>query len=107
MDSAGGNRPRRACSGDHAFAPDETAIEAGRFIWRKSHRGFEKRIRRSRSSKSMTTTYPVFTPPSAPAGGRVVDRCTAVILGAAGDLMKRKLMPAIYYLAEQKLLPKE
>ena len=28
-----------------------------------------------------------------------------VIFGAAGDLTKRKLIPAIYYLAEQKLLP--
>jgi glucose-6-phosphate 1-dehydrogenase len=28
-----------------------------------------------------------------------------VIFGAVGDLTKRKLIPAIYYLAEQKLLP--
>jgi glucose-6-phosphate 1-dehydrogenase len=34
-----------------------------------------------------------------------VPRCTAVILGAGGDLMKRKLLPAIYSLAHQKLLP--
>ncbi|HEX2723170.1 MAG TPA: glucose-6-phosphate dehydrogenase [Gemmatimonadaceae bacterium] len=34
-----------------------------------------------------------------------VERCTAVILGAGGDLMRRKLMPAIYHLAHQKLLP--
>jgi glucose-6-phosphate 1-dehydrogenase len=33
------------------------------------------------------------------------DPCTAVILGANGDLMHRKLMPAIYYLAAQHLLP--
>jgi glucose-6-phosphate 1-dehydrogenase len=33
------------------------------------------------------------------------DPCTMVIFGAAGDLTKRKLIPAIYYLAEQKLLP--
>jgi glucose-6-phosphate 1-dehydrogenase len=33
------------------------------------------------------------------------DPCTAVILGAGGDLMHRKLMPAIYYLAAQHLLP--
>ncbi|HEX6575815.1 MAG TPA: glucose-6-phosphate dehydrogenase, partial [Gemmatimonadaceae bacterium] len=39
--------------------------------------------------------------------GEHIERCTAVILGAGGDLMKRKLMPAIYYLAQQKLLPKE
>ncbi|HZE09821.1 MAG TPA: hypothetical protein VE110_13805, partial [Gemmatimonadaceae bacterium] len=28
-----------------------------------------------------------------------------VIFGGAGDLTKRKLIPAIYYLAQQKLLP--
>jgi glucose-6-phosphate 1-dehydrogenase len=37
--------------------------------------------------------------------GGIVERCTAVIMGASGDLMKRKLMPALYYLGEQKLLP--
>ena len=41
-----------------------------------------------------------------PEGSREqADPCTLVILGGAGDLTKRKLMPAIYYLAEQKLLP--
>ncbi len=34
-----------------------------------------------------------------------VDRCTTIIMGAGGDLMRRKLMPAIYYLAEHHLLP--
>jgi len=33
------------------------------------------------------------------------DRCTLVIFGGGGDLSRRKLIPAIYYLAEQKLLP--
>ncbi len=33
------------------------------------------------------------------------DRCTLVIFGGSGDLSRRKLIPAIYYLAEQKLLP--
>jgi glucose-6-phosphate 1-dehydrogenase len=36
---------------------------------------------------------------------RMVERCSAVILGAGGDLMKKKLLPAIYGLARQKLLP--
>ena len=39
--------------------------------------------------------------------GEHIERVTAVILGAGGDLMKRKLLPAIYYLAENKLLPAE
>jgi glucose-6-phosphate 1-dehydrogenase len=33
------------------------------------------------------------------------DPCTLVIFGATGDLSKRKLIPGIYYLAQQKLLP--
>jgi glucose-6-phosphate 1-dehydrogenase len=41
-----------------------------------------------------------------PNGSRnMADACTMVIFGGAGDLTKRKLIPAIYYLAEQKLLP--
>ncbi len=39
------------------------------------------------------------------AGRRIVERTSAVILGAGGDLMKRKLMPAIYSLAHDRLLP--
>ncbi len=31
--------------------------------------------------------------------------CSIVIFGASGDLTARKLMPALYALAEQKLLP--
>ncbi len=33
--------------------------------------------------------------------------CALVIFGASGDLAKRKLIPAIYELARQKLLPKD
>src|SRR6185503_16687028 len=36
---------------------------------------------------------------------RQADPCTIVILGANGDLAKRKLLPAIYQLAEDGLLP--
>jgi glucose-6-phosphate 1-dehydrogenase len=36
---------------------------------------------------------------------RRADPCTIVILGANGDLAKRKLLPAIYQLAQDKLLP--
>src|SRR5947207_2584258 len=38
--------------------------------------------------------------PSAPA-------CAIVIFGASGDLAKRKLIPAIYELAREKLLPEK
>ena len=36
---------------------------------------------------------------------RNADPCTIVIFGANGDLAKRKLLPAIYQLAKDKLLP--
>src|SRR3954466_2811876 len=35
------------------------------------------------------------------------DPCTMIILGAMGDLTRRKLMPAIYQLAKEGLLPEE
>jgi glucose-6-phosphate 1-dehydrogenase len=35
------------------------------------------------------------------------DPCTIVIFGASGDLTKRKLLPALYNLAKEKLLPDE
>ena len=31
--------------------------------------------------------------------------CIFVIFGGTGDLMRRKLLPALYNLAEEKLLP--
>lgn len=40
-------------------------------------------------------------------GGRVADPCTMMIFGAAGDLTKRKLIPALYNLAKAELLAEE
>ncbi|HUY27386.1 MAG TPA: glucose-6-phosphate dehydrogenase [Candidatus Binataceae bacterium] len=40
-----------------------------------------------------------------PAQARPGDPCTMVIFGAAGDLTKRKLIPALYNLLHSKLLP--
>jgi glucose-6-phosphate 1-dehydrogenase len=48
----------------------------------------------------LTSEAPPEVPP--PAGP-----CVVVILGAAGDLTKRLLLPAIYNLSQQKLLPEE
>ncbi|MES1262485.1 MAG: glucose-6-phosphate dehydrogenase [Acidobacteriota bacterium] len=39
--------------------------------------------------------------------GRVADRCIMVILGASGDLSARKLLPALYNLGRNNLLPRE
>ena len=37
--------------------------------------------------------------------GRTPDPCIVVIFGASGDLTKRKLLPALYHLDQQNLLP--
>src|SRR5215510_7282161 len=42
-----------------------------------------------------------FNPTDKPAGP-----CVMVVFGAAGDLTKRKLVPALYNLAKEKLLPR-
>src|SRR5436853_6080775 len=39
--------------------------------------------------------------------GRISDPCAMVIFGAAGDLTKRKLIPALYNLAQDKLLSQD
>ena len=39
--------------------------------------------------------------------GRRADACTLVIFGGTGDLTHRKLMPAVYELARQQLLPED
>ena len=39
--------------------------------------------------------------------GRVADRCVMVIFGASGDLTSRKLLPALYNLGRNNLLPRE
>ena len=41
------------------------------------------------------------------AGERTPDPCVVVIFGASGDLTKRKLLPALYHLDQQNLLPKD
>ena len=38
--------------------------------------------------------------------GHVGDPCIMVIFGASGDLAKRKLIPALYNLAKERLLSK-
>ncbi|MBV9240717.1 MAG: hypothetical protein JO314_01810, partial [Acidobacteria bacterium] len=38
-------------------------------------------------------------------GAKTSDPCVMVIFGATGDLMKRKLLPALYNLAKDDFLP--
>src|SRR5258706_2844684 len=38
---------------------------------------------------------------------KTAEPCVVVIFGASGDLTKRKLVPALYRLVEQRLIPAE
>src|SRR5215213_2002746 len=38
---------------------------------------------------------------------RAAEPCTVVIFGASGDLAKRKLIPALYRLVQERILPAE
>lgn len=49
----------------------------------------------------------VLTAPSTNRVGRPGDPCVMVIFGAAGDLTRRKLIPALYNLASEQLLSRE
>lgn len=40
-------------------------------------------------------------------GERIPEPCIVVIFGASGDLTKRKLLPSLFHLEQQHLLPKE
>ncbi len=51
----------------------------------------------------MSEEKPVFEQES----GRMADRCIMVIFGASGDLTARKLLPALYNLGRNNLLPRE
>jgi glucose-6-phosphate 1-dehydrogenase len=53
----------------------------------------------------MTTTATTAGPTHPAAAPRPADPCAMVIFGASGDLTKRLLMPAIYNLACERLLP--
>jgi len=56
--------------------------------------------------KADTLIAPQRTAPASEAG-RPAGPCVMVIFGVSGDLTKRKLMPALYNLAKDRLLPRE
>ena len=62
------------------------------------------------SQQAAPAPVPLESPAAAPpdaSPGKPGDPCAVVIYGASGDLTKRKLIPALYNLARQNLLPKE
>ena len=53
----------------------------------------------------MTGTQTLADPTTQPLRDQVPDGCALVIFGASGDLTRRKLVPALYALAHDGLLP--
>src|ERR1700758_3630687 len=53
----------------------------------------------------MSATLPAALDTPAEFAGKVAGPCVFVLFGAAGDLTKRKLIPALYNLVKAKLLP--
>lgn len=53
----------------------------------------------------MATTRPTNQEPEIEFAGKVANPCIFVLFGAAGDLSKRKLVPALFNLVNAKLLP--
>ena len=53
----------------------------------------------------MATTRPTNQEPEIEFAGKVANPCVFVLFGAAGDLTKRKLIPALFNLVNAKLLP--
>ena len=56
---------------------------------------------------SVTVPATAATPVTVKADERIPEPCVVVIFGASGDLTKRKLLPALYHLEQQDLLPKD
>ena len=68
----------------------------------------DKGILPERRSKRMATSEVAVSQAKAETvtdAGRTPDPCIVVIFGASGDLTKRKLLPALYHLDQQNLLP--
>jgi len=53
----------------------------------------------------MPATIPATSEPPVEFAGKVAGSCVFVLFGAAGDLTKRKLVPALFNLVRAKLLP--
>src|SRR5688500_18481065 len=60
---------------------------------------------RVKSTRLRTSCCPRYAPGSAGMSNNRADPGVLVIFGASGDLARRKLLPAIYNLAEDGLLP--
>src|SRR5262245_23732978 len=86
-----------------------------RALWQILERSHDSRIRlrdlaRLTVSRAVAREIPMETEGAVMAqerAGEPGDPCVMVILGASGDLTKRKLIPALYNLAKDNLLSRE
>src|SRR6185503_18868323 len=95
-----------------ALAAHALPLAPGRLVLREGDRRAAQRIRRPRRAEELRMAEPrrVSARPSQIIRSlgddrREADPCTVVILGGNGDLAKRKLLPAIYQLAKDGLMP--
>src|SRR6185437_4927909 len=110
-DGAGGDRPRRARAGHHPLAAHPVPVPPGRLLRCQGHRGAPQRVWRARGEDHMTAraSMTVALPEAAREPARELRRaepCTLIIFGA-GDLLHRKLMPSLFHLMGDGLLPDE
>src|SRR2546422_495302 len=93
-----------------AVAVDPLPVTAGGVVRRQGDRGAPQRVRRSRGEVGMSPRLSVAARiadalrPAAFAT-KTAEPCTLVIFGAGGDLTRRKLLPALYHLRQDGLLP--
>ena len=88
-------------------APDPVPLPPGRIVRRQGDRGAPQGIRRPRGEEGMTgaISVPVKVDlPSGSGGKRKIGPSTVVILGGAGDLTRRKLIPALFHLLTDGLI---
>src|SRR5213596_1034356 len=102
--------PRRRGARGNAVPVDAFAVAAGGVVRRQGDRGAPQRVRRSRGEVGMSPRLSVAARiadalrPAAFAS-KTAEPCTLVIFGAGGDLTRRKLLPALYHLRQDGLLP--
>src|SRR5206468_4770454 len=74
-------------------------------IWLAIISPFSRISRASSCSAQISATLRFPTNKDMADGPKTSDPCVMVIFGATGDLMKRKLLPALYNLAKDDFLP--
>src|SRR5207245_11369704 len=103
---ARGGEPRSAHDRDLAFALCAFRLTSGRQLRDEGRRRAPQPVRRSRREERGLMATTVVNPLREGLRlARTPEPSTIVIFGGSGDLTSRKLMPALYNLALQRLLP--